>query len=304
MTATNEFTNRRRSLKRLKEQLIEWLLSASAFISILTATAIVIILVVESAGFFRQVSLLEFLTGAQWAPLFKPQHFGVLPLVTGTLLTSAIACMVAIPFGLLSAIYLSQYAKQAVRAVIKPLLEVLVGIPTVVFGYFALTMVTPFLKNFFPQIRVFNALSAGMVMGIMIIPIVSSLSEDAMTAVPGHLREGALALGATRLEATLKVIIPASLSGIIASFVLAISRAIGETMIVALAAGLTPNLTLNPLESVQTMTAYIVQVSLGDTPFGSIEYRTVFAVALLLFLFTLVLNILGKALVGWKQKIY
>jgi len=288
----------------LKEQLIEWLLSASAFISILTTTAIVIILVVESAGFFRQVSPLEFLTGAQWAPLFKPQHFGVLPLVTGTLLTSAIACMVAIPFGLLSAIYLSQYAKQAVRAVIKPLLEVLVGIPTVVFGYFALTMVTPFLKNFFPQIRVFNALSAGMVMGIMIIPIVSSLSEDAMTAVPGHLREGALALGATRLEATLKVIIPASLSGIIASFVLAISRAIGETMIVALAAGLTPNLTLNPLESVQTMTAYIVQVSLGDTPFGSIEYRTVFAVALLLFLFTLVLNILGKALVGWKQKIY
>ncbi|MBI4744349.1 MAG: phosphate ABC transporter permease subunit PstC [Actinobacteria bacterium] len=296
--------NSKYTVKQLKEKIIEGFLSFSSMISILTTLGIVAILIVESIGFFKEVSLVEFFADLKWAPLYQPRHFGILPLIAGTILTSAIACFVAIPLGLLIAIYLSQYASKTIRAIIKPLLEVLVGIPTVVYGYFALTMMTPFLKNFFPDIRIFNALSAGLVMGIMIIPVVSSLSEDAMSAVPKHLKEGALALGATKLDATIKVIIPASLSGIIASFILAISRAVGETMIVALAAGATPNLTLNPLESVQTMTGYIVQVSLGDTPFGSIGYKTIFAVALLLFLLTLVLNIIGKMLVGWEREIY
>lgn len=292
------------TVKQLKEKIIEGFLSLSSMISILTTLGIVGILIVESIGFFREVSIIEFFTDLKWTPLFKPRHFGILSLLAGTFLTSAIACFVAIPLGLLIAVYLSQYAGKSVRAIIKPILEVLVGIPTVVYGYFALTMMTPFLKNFSPDIRIFNALSAGLVMGIMIIPVVSSLSEDAMSAVPKHLKEGALALGATKLDTTLKVIIPASLSGIIASFILAISRAVGETMIVALAAGATPNFTLNPLESVQTMTGYIVQVSLGDTPFGSIGYKTIFAVALLLFFLTLILNIIGKMLVGWEREIY
>lgn len=290
--------------RKWKERVIEGLLSLSSLTSILTTFLIVAILLVESIEFFKDVSLLDFLTGTKWTPLFKPQHFGVLPLIAGTFLTSVIACLFAMPVGLLTAIYLSQYAKPAFRNLVKPVLEILVGIPTVVYGYFALVLVTPLLKSILPQIKIFNALSAGLVMGVMIVPIISSLSEDAMSAVPKHLKEGALALGATKFDVTFRVVIPASLSGIIASFILAISRAIGETMIVALAAGATPNLTFNPLESVQTMTAYIVQVSLGDTPFGSIEYRTIFAVGLLLFIFTLILNVIGRVLVKWKREIY
>lgn len=293
-----------REKTRRQERFIRRLLAAASSISIITTVTILIILLVESYRFFAEVSIIEFLTGTQWTPLFKPRHFGVLPLVAGTLLTTGIACLVAIPVGLFTAIFLSQYARPGLRNIIKPFLEILSGIPTVVYGYFALVLVTPFLRQFFPQMNVFNALSAGLVMGIMIIPIVSSLSEDAMSAVPRHIREGALAMGATRLETTLKVIIPYSLSGIIASFILAISRAIGETMIVTLAAGATPKLTLNPFESIQTMTAYIVQVSLGDTPAGSIEYKTLFAVALLLFLITLLLNIIGKAIVSWNREIF
>ncbi len=291
-------------LRKLGEKLIEGLLSLSSIVSILITFLIVLILLVESISFFREVSPLKFFTGTRWAPLYKPSAFGVLPLLTGTFLTSIIACIVAMPIGLLTAIYLSQYAKPSFRHIIKPALEVLVGIPTVVYGYFAVATVTPFLKNLFPQTNVFNALSAGLVMGIMIIPIVASLSEDAMSAVSPNLIQGALALGATKLESTFKVVIPASISGIIASFILAISRAIGETMVVTLAAGSTPNLTFNPLESVQTMTAYIAQVSLGDTPFGSIEYKTIFAVGLVLFLLTFVLNLIAKVFVGWKQEIY
>lgn len=291
-------------LRKLKEKLIEGILSLSSLVSILTTITIVVILLTESFSFFEKVSVLDFLTGTKWTPLYEPQRFGVLPLLSGTFLTAGIACLVAMPVGILTAVYLSQYAKPAFRNIIKPFLEILIGIPTVVYGYFALILVTPIIKKIFPQTNVFNALSAGLVMGIMIIPIISSLSEDAMSAVPKTVREGALAMGATKLETTFKVIIPSSVSGIIASFILAISRAIGETMIVTLAAGATPNLTINPLESIQTMTAYIVQVSLGDTPFGSIEYRTIFAVGLLLFLLTLILNIIGKVLVGWKEEIY
>lgn len=293
-----------REKTRRQERLVRRLLAAASSISILTTLTILAILLVESFRFFSRVPVTEFLFGTQWTPLFTPKHFGVLPLVAGTFLTTGIACLVAIPVGLFTAVFLSQYARPSVRNVIKPFLEILSGIPTVVYGYFALVLVTPFLRKFFPQMNVFNALSAGLVMGIMIIPIVSSLSEDAMSAVPRHIREGALAMGATKLETTLKVIIPYSLSGIIASFILAISRAIGETMIVTLAAGATPKLTLNPFESIQTMTAYIVQVSLGDTPAGSIEYQTLFAVALLLFLITLVLNIIGKVIVNWNKEIF
>ena len=251
-------------------------------------------LVVQSAGFFSKVSILEFFTGTKWTPLFQPQHFGVLPLVGGTLLTAGIAILVALPLGLASAIYLSEYAKDKVRRVVKPLLEILVGVPTVVYGYFALTFVTPVLRNIFPNMIVFNALSAGLVMGVMIIPMVSSLSEDAMVAVPRSLRDAAYGLGATRFEVATRVVMPAAVSGIVAACILALSRAVGETMIVAIAAGSTPKLTLNPLESIQTMTAYIVQISLGETPRGTVEYYTIFAVGLLLFFMTLLMNLFSQ----------
>ena len=227
----------------------------------------------------------------------------MLPLVGGTLLIAAIAAAVALPVGLATAIFLSEYAPNKMRRAVKPLLEILAGIPTVVYGYFALTFVTPLLQNIFPEMLVFNALSAGVVMGVMIIPMVSSLSEDAMASVPNSLRNGAYALGATRLEVSLRVVAPAALSGIVASFIIAISRAIGETMLVTIAAGATPNLTLNPLESIQTMTAFIVQLSLGETPHGSLEYNTIFAVGLLLFLMTLAMNLLGYFIVRrWREK--
>ncbi|MBI2832785.1 MAG: phosphate ABC transporter permease subunit PstC [Chloroflexi bacterium] len=278
----------------LEERLIKWALLVCALVSVFTTISIVVMLVVQAAGFFRQVSVLEFLTGTAWTPLFQPQNFGILPLVSGTLLTAGIAILVALPIGLASAIYLSEYAKDRVRRVLKPLLEILAGIPTVVYGYFALTFVTPLLRNIFPDMIVFNALSAGLVMGIMIIPMVSSLSEDAMIAVPRSLRNAAYGLGATRFEVATRVVMPAAISGVVAAFILALSRAIGETMIVAIAAGSTPKLTLNPLESIQTMTAYIVQVSLGETPHGTVEYYTIFAVGLLLFAMTLLMNLFGQ----------
>ncbi|RJQ40379.1 MAG: phosphate ABC transporter permease subunit PstC [Dehalococcoidia bacterium] len=284
----------RRSRSRLGEAFIHKLLVACALVSILTTVGIVVMLVAQSVGFFRQVSILEFFTGTKWTPLFAPPNFGVLPLVSGTLLTAGIAILVALPVGLASAIYLSEYAREGVRRVLKPFLEILAGIPTVVYGYFALTFITPLLQKVFPSLIIFNALSAGLVMGIMIIPMVSSLSEDAMIAVPRSLRNAAYGLGATRFEVATRVVMPAATSGIVAACILALSRAVGETMIVAIAAGSTPRLTLNPLESIQTMTAYIVQISLGETPHGTVEYYTIFAVGLLLFIMTMLMNLFGQ----------
>ena len=263
----------------------------SAALSVLTTAGIIIVLAVETFEFFRAVPLVEFLTGTEWTPLFASPRFGVLPLIAGTVLVSAIAMAVALPMGLLSAIYLSEYAPEPLRRVVKPVLEILAGVPTVVYGYFALMFVTPLLQRVFPQMAGFNALSPGIVMGIMILPLVSSLAEDAMRAVPSGLREGAYALGATKMQTALKVVVPAAFSGISAAAILAMSRAIGETMIVAIAAGQQPRLTLDPRVPVETMTAYIVQVSLGDTPQGTLEYRTIFAVGMLLFLMTFALNL-------------
>ena len=274
-----------------------------AVLSIFTTVGIVVSLFSQALAFFGEVSVWEFLTGTRWSPILKPNSFGVLPLVGGTLLVALLAAVVAVPVGLGTAIFLAEYAPDPVRRVVKPVLEVLAGIPTVVYGYFALTFVTPLLQIIFPDMIVFNALSAGMVMGIMIIPMVSSLSEDAMVAVPRSLRQAAYALGATRLEVSLRVVVPAALSGIVASFILAMSRAIGETMLVTIAAGATPNLTWNPLESVQAMTAYIVQVSLGEAAHGSLEYNTIFAVGLLLFMMTLLMSLLGQWVVRrWREE--
>lgn len=289
---------------RRGEKFVEVLLGIAVSVSVLTSIGIIVSLLGETKGFFARVSLWEFFTGTQWSPLFKDAHFGVVPLVAGTFLVTVLALAVAAPLGIASAMYLSEYAPEKARRLIKPVLEILAGIPTVVYGYFALTFITPIIRFFLPQTNVFNALSAGVVMGIMLIPMISSLSEDAMVAVPRTLREGAYALGATKLEATLTVVTPAAASGIIASFILAISRAIGETMIVTLAAGGMPNLTFNPLEGVQTMTAFIVQIMLGDAPFGSIEYQSVFAVAALLFVFTLLLNLIGHWIVRRYREVY
>ena len=262
--------------------------------SIATTIAIIVTLLRESVGFFADVSIWDFITGKTWTPMFRDKNFGVLPLLLGTILVTAIAGVVALTVGLASAIYLSEYAPEKARRIIKPILEVLAGIPTVVYGFFALTFVSPILQDIFPDMIVFSALSAGLVMGIMIMPMVSTLSEDAMVAVPRSLRDAAYGLGATRFEVATKVVMPAALGGIIASFILALSRAIGETMIVTVAAGATPNLTFNPLEAIQAMTAYIVQVSLGETPQGTIEFKTIFAVGLLLFTITLAMNIVGR----------
>ena len=294
ITAGESLLSLRRGKNRLRERAIQRLLLACGLISIFTTIGIVIMLAVQAAGFFSEVSILEFFTETRWTPLFQPQHFGVLPLVGGTFLTAGIAILVALPIGLASAIYLSEYAREEVRRVLKPLLEILAGVPTVVYGYFALTFITPLLQNIFPNMIVFNALSAGLVMGIMIIPMVSSLSEDAMVAVPRSLRNAAYGLAATRFEVATRVVMPAAVSGIVAACILALSRAVGETMIVAIAAGSTPKLTLNPLESIQTMTAYIVQISLGETPHGTVEYYTIFAVGLLLFIMTLLMNLFGQ----------
>jgi phosphate transport system permease protein len=255
---------------------------------------IILVLLWETAAFLREVPITEFLFGTVWTPLFFDKHFGVLPLVSGTLLASGIAMAVALPAGLMIAIYLSEYAATGVRRAVRPVLEVLAGVPTVVYGYFALQFVTPLLQAFVPGLAGFNALSPGIVMGIMILPLVSSLSEDAMRSVPNGLREGAYALGSTRMQTSLRVVVPAAFSGISAAVVLAMSRAIGETMIVAIAAGQQPRLTLDPRVPVETMTAYIVQVSLGDTPGGTIEYRTIFAVGMLLFISTFALNLISN----------
>lgn len=258
--------------------------------TILTTIAIIWVLISQSFIFFKNVSVFDFLTQTEWTPLFSIKKYGILPLLSGTIVTTLVAIAVALPLGLTIAIYLSEYAPGRFRNIFKPMLEILAAVPTVVYGFFALTVVTPFLKNIFPELSTFNALSAGLVMGIMIIPLISSLSEDALHAVPNSLREAAFGLGSTRFQTSFKVLMPAASSGILVSVILAISRAIGETMIVTIAAGQQPNLTLNPLETVETITAYIVQVSLGDVPHGSIEYQTIFAAGLTLFLFTFLLN--------------
>ena len=276
---------------------------ACAIVSVLTTVGILVSLIVQSWGFFAEVPIWEFVGGDRWSPILKPRSYGVLPLVSGTMLVTLVGAAVAIPVGLAAAIYLAEYAPDRVRRVIKPVLEVLAGVPTVVYGYFALSFVTPQLQKIFPDMLVFNALSAGLVMGLMIIPMVSSLSEDAMLAVPRSLRQAAYALGATRFEVSTKIVVPAALSGIMAAFIIGLSRAIGETMLVTIAAGATPNLTVNPLESIQTMTAYIVQLSLGETPHGSLEFNTIFAVGLLLFFMTLLMNVLGHIVVRrWGLK--
>ena len=289
----------RRGLKRF-EFLIEWALFLCALLSVGTTIGIIVVLTVETVAFLREVPIAEFLFGTEWTPLFANPRFGVLPLVVGTTLVSLIAMLVALPMGLLSAIYLSEYAGDRVRRVVKPVLELLAGIPTVVYGYFALLFVTPLLQRFIPSLAGFNALGPGIVMGIMILPLVSSLAEDAMRGVPRGLREGSYALGATRMQTSLRVVVPAAFSGITAAFILAVSRAIGETMIVAIAAGQQPRLTWDPTVPVETMTAYIVQISLGDTPQGTLEYRTIFAVGMLLFIGTFGLNLVS----AWLRERY
>lgn len=294
---------RRRRLQTISEFIIESLLFLSALVSVLLTMAIAGILIKESLPFFEHVSLKEFLTGLEWTPMFDQAKFGILPLIGGTLLTAFIALIVAIPLGTIAAIYLSEFVSPRVREIFKPCLELLSAVPTVVYGYFALLFVTPLLRNFFPDIG-FNVLSAGLVIGIMIIPYVSSLSEDAMRAVPNYLREGSYAMGATRIETALKVIFPAALSGITSAYILGISRAIGETMVVAIAAGMQPNLTLNPLEPSETITAFIVQVSMGDLPHGSIGYQSIYVAGLTLLVITMIFNIIGFVLRRLFREVY
>jgi phosphate transport system permease protein len=278
------------------ERSIEGVLFAAASVSVLVTLGIVYVLVSESVEFFRHVSIWQFLTDTQWTPLFDDAHFGIVVLLSGTLTSSAVALLIAIPLGTIIAIYLSEFAPFRVREVAKPFLELLGGVPTIVYGYFALLFVTPLLQMLIPELPGFNVLSAGLVMGIMIIPYVSSISEDAMRAVPMSLREGSYAMGATRYQTAIKVVVPSAFSGIASAYILGISRAVGETMILAVAAGMQPNLTFNPLEPAATITAYIVQVALGDLPHGSVGYQTIFAAGLTLMLLTLVFNILGHVL--------
>jgi phosphate transport system permease protein len=284
----------RNAMRNLTERLIEFMLLAAAAVSVLTTLGIVYVLVSESVVFFAQVGIVEFLTDTQWTPLFDDAHFGIMVLVSGTLVSSFVALAVAIPMGTIIAIYLSEFADSRVREMAKPILELLGGIPTIVFGYFALLVVTPLLQIIFPGLPGFSLLSAGLVMGIMIVPYVASLSEDAMRAVPMSMREGAYAMGSTRLYTAIHVVVPAAISGLAASYILGISRAVGETMILAVAAGMQPNLTWNPMEPAATITSYIVQVALGDLPHGSLGYQTIFAAGLTLLMITLVFNILGQ----------
>lgn len=280
----------------LCERSIELGLFLAALASVAITLGIVGVLAYESWGFFQHVPLSEFLTDSQWTPLFSEAHYGILPLVSGTLVTTVVALLVAVPLGTVTAIYVSEYAPLSIRETVKPILELLSAVPTVVFGYFALLFVTPLLQRVWPDLPGFNMLSAGLVIGVMIIPYVSSVSEDAMRAVPMLMREGSYAMGASRLQTALRVVVPSALSGIAAAYVLAISRAIGETMVVAIAAGMQPTLTLNPLEPAATLTAYIVQVSLGDLPHGSLGYQTIFAAGLVLLIMTLIFNIAGHFL--------
>ena len=294
-----------RARRHLAERAIQALLFLAAFSAVTVTIAIVVILIWESLGFFAHVSLWDFLTDTQWTPLFSDKHFGILPLVAGTLVTTGVALVVAVPLGTIIAIYLSEFAPHRVREAVKPALELLSGVPTVVYGYFALLFVTPLLQNtILPDLPGFNMLSAGVVIGIMIIPYVSSVSEDAMRAVPMHIREGSYAMGATRFQTALRVVTPAAMSGIIAAYILGISRAVGETMVVAVAAGTQPNLTWDPTESAATITAYIVQVSLGDLPHGSLEYQSIFAAGLTLLLMTLLFNVIGHFLRRRYREVY
>jgi len=294
----------RRAVRKFKESIIKRLLLGCSLLSVLTTASIIYVLFSETVGFFKEVSIWSFLTDTQWTPLFTNKHFGILPLLSGTFLTTVIAVAVAVPCGLISAIFLSEYASSKFRNIVKPMMEILAAVPTVVYGYFALLFITPLLKIIIPGLSGFNALSAGLVMGIMIIPLVSSLSEDAMHAVPMGLREGAYALGSHKIQVAFKIVLPAALSGIMASVILAISRAIGETMIVAIATGQQPRLTLNPLIPVETITAYIVQISLGDTPHGTIEYKTIFVCGMTLFVLTFILNVISFKLRRRFQEVY
>lgn len=282
--------------RRFTEGAVKAILFLAAFSSVAITLGIVGILVYESSSFFSHVPLKDFLFDRQWTPLFEDAHYGILPLISGTFVTAAVALGFALPIGTIAAIYLSEYANHKVREIVKPFLELLSAVPTVVFGYFALLFVTPLLQKIFPSLPGFNMLSAGLVIGIMIIPYVSSVSEDAMKAVPMHIREASYAVGATRLQTSVKVVVPSAFSGIASAYVLGFSRAIGETMVVAVAAGMQPNITLNPMQPAQTITAYIVQVSLGDLPHGSVGYQTIFAAGLTLLLMTLVFNIAGYIL--------
>jgi phosphate transport system permease protein len=290
----------RNAMRKLSERLIETVLFAAAAVSVLTTLGIVYVLVSESIVFFHQVGIVDFLTDTQWTPLFDDAHYGIMVLISGTLVSSAVALALAIPMGTVIAIYLSEFANPKVRELAKPVLELLGGIPTIVFGYFALLIVTPLLQKVFPELPGFSLLSAGLVMGIMIMPYIASLSEDAMRAVPMSLREGSYAMGATKLHTAIHVVVPAAVSGLTAACILGISRAVGETMILAVAAGMQPNLTWNPMEPAATITSYIVQVALGDLPHGSLAYQTIFAAGLTLLLITLSFNILGQ----WLRRRY
>ena len=275
------------------ERVIEIILMCSALAATFITLGIVYILVTEASGFFKDVSIVEFLTSKQWSPLFEDAHYGILPLISGTLTTSFVALSIAIPIGTIAAIYLSEFASHKTRETVKPILELLVGVPTVVFGYFALLFVTPLLQKLNPDLPTFNMLGAGIVMGVMIIPYIASVAEDAMRAVPMQMREGSYAMGATRFQTAIRVVTPAATSGIIAAYILGISRAVGETMVVAIAAGQQPTFTFNPLEGAATITAYIVQVAMGDLPHGSLGYQSIFAAGMVLFVITFVFNILG-----------
>jgi phosphate transport system permease protein len=290
--------------RRWGEDVIKGVLALCALVSVATTVGIVVALTEPAIEFFREINIVDFITGTRWAPLFEPPSFGVLPLIVGSGSVLFWACVVCMPFGLGSAIYLSEYARPRVRAYLKPALEVLAGIPTVVYGYFALTFVTPLLGDAGIDVGTFNALAPGLVMGVMLIPTVASLSEDAMSAVPQDLRDGAYALGSTKLQVSTKIVVPAAISGIVASYVLAVSRAIGETMIVLIAAGQQPNLSFDPREAVETMTAFIAATGAGDVPTGSNEYKTIFAVGITLFAITFVLNLLSIRLVRKYREVY
>lgn len=289
---------------RWREVTIVRLLFVCALISVATTLAIVGILAIESSSFFQEISFRDYAFGTEWSPLIEPRSFGVVPLLCGTLLVSLGACLIAVPLGLGSAIFLAEYASPRLRRIIKPVIELLAGVPSVVFGYFAVTSVTPFLQSWIPEVEVFNGASAAIVLAFMVLPTITSLCDDAIRAVPRSLREGGFALAATKYEVSTKILVPAALSGIMAACILGFSRAIGETMAVALAAGSTPNMTFNPLVSVQTMTGYIVQVSMGDTPHGTVEYQSIFAVAATLFLITLLLNIVSQMILARLNRQY
>ncbi len=290
--------------RKMRDRVIETLLLAAGLVAVFTTLAIVAILLIESSAFFEHVSIVEFLTGTMWTPLFADAQYGILPLVAGTLTTTAVALLVAVPLGTTIAIYLSEFAPHRVRETVKPILELLGAVPTVVYGYFALTMVTPALRILMPELPGFNMLSAGLVIGLMIVPYVSSVSEDAMRAVPRYMREGSYAMGATRLQTALRVVVPGAFSGLAAAFILGISRAVGETMVVAIAAGMQPNFTFDPREPAATITAYIVQVSLGDLPHGSIGYQSIFAAGLVLMTMTLIFNVIGFSLTRRFREAY